>query len=73
CTVNDYVSSIMKMACEILEMLAAGLKIPPINTFSKLLMDEESDSVFRLNHYPPCPDDLFKGGNLIGFGEHTDP
>ncbi|CAI9760525.1 unnamed protein product [Fraxinus pennsylvanica] len=73
CIVNDYVSSVKKMACEILEMLAEGLKIQPRNTFSKLLMDEESDSVFRLNHYPPCPDDQFKGRNLIGFGEHTDP
>lgn len=54
-------------------MLAEGLRIPP-ESFSKLLMDEQSDSVFRVNHYPPCPD--FKeseGRKLIGFGEHTDP
>ncbi|KAL2472754.1 Gibberellin 2-beta-dioxygenase 1 [Forsythia ovata] len=73
CIVNGYVSSVKKMACEILEMLAEGLKIEPRNIFSKLVMDEESDSIFRLNHYPPCPDDQFKGRNLIGFGEHTDP
>ncbi|CAA2982792.1 Gibberellin 2-beta-dioxygenase 1 [Olea europaea subsp. europaea] len=70
---NDYVSFVKKMACEILEMLAEGLKIQPRNTFNKLVMNEESDSIFRLNHYPPCLDDQFKGGNLIGFGEHTDP
>ncbi|CAA0815922.1 Gibberellin 2-beta-dioxygenase 1 [Striga hermonthica] len=62
------------MTCEILEMLADGLKIQPRNTFSKLLMDEESDSVFRLNHYPPRPDySNSDERNLIGFGEHTDP
>ncbi|KAL6570576.1 Gibberellin 2-beta-dioxygenase 1 [Orobanche gracilis] len=72
--VNEYVSTVKKMACEILEMIADGLKIKPRTTFSKLLMDEESDSVFRLNHYPPCPDfPESNDSNLIGFGEHTDP
>ncbi|KAL0328342.1 UNVERIFIED_CONTAM: Gibberellin 2-beta-dioxygenase 1 [Sesamum calycinum] len=71
CAVNDYLSAVKKMACEILEMLADGLKIQPRNAFSKLLMDEESDSVFRVNHYPPLEES--GGGNLIGFGAHTDP
>nr|AAT92094.1 GA 2-oxidase 2 [Nerium oleander] len=72
--VNDYVSSVKKMACEILELMAEGLNIQPKNVFSKLLMDEQSDSVFRLNHYPPYPDlQELHGRNLIGFGEHTDP
>ncbi|XP_073039200.1 gibberellin 2-beta-dioxygenase 1-like [Primulina eburnea] len=72
---KDYVSAVKKMAFEILEMLADGLKIQPRNVFSKLLMDEQSDSVFRVNHYPPCPDlgESNGAGNLIGFGEHTDP
>ncbi|XP_059661362.1 gibberellin 2-beta-dioxygenase 1-like [Cornus florida] len=76
CAVNDYVSAVKKMACEIVELLADGLKIQPRNVFSKLLMDEQSDSVFRLNHYPPCPelqDDDMNDPNMIGFGEHTDP
>ncbi|PIN09354.1 Iron/ascorbate family oxidoreductase [Handroanthus impetiginosus] len=74
CVVNEYVSAVKKMACEILEMLADGLKINPRNCFSKLLMDEQSDSVFRLNHYPPCPQfPESNGKNFIGFGEHTDP
>lgn len=68
---NKYLSAVKKMACEILEMLADGLKIQPRNAFSKLVMDEQSDSVFRVNHYPPCPDN--NGSNLIGFGAHTDP
>ncbi|KAK1362390.1 Gibberellin 2-beta-dioxygenase 1 [Heracleum sosnowskyi] len=66
--VNDYVSAVKKMACRILELLAEGLSIDEKNVFSKLVMDKQSDSVFRLNHYPPSPDK-----NLIGFGEHTDP
>ncbi|PHU12780.1 Gibberellin 2-beta-dioxygenase 1 [Capsicum chinense] len=72
--VNDYVSAVKKMACEVLEMLAEGLKIHQRNVFSKLLMDEESDSVFRVNHYASCSEiDEFNGNNVIGFGEHTDP
>ncbi|XVF04471.1 hypothetical protein REPUB_Repub05bG0085800 [Reevesia pubescens] len=72
---NNYTSAVKKMACEILEMIADGLKIQPRNAMSKLLMDEQSDSVFRLNHYPPCPDvqPLNGNSNVIGFGEHTDP
>lgn len=71
---SDYMSAVKKMACEILEKMADGLKIQPRNVLSKLLMDEQSDSVFRLNHYPPCPNvQPLNGGNVIGFGEHTDP
>ncbi|KAM7503853.1 hypothetical protein LguiB_002757 [Lonicera macranthoides] len=69
--VSDYVGAVKNMACEILEMLADGLKIEEKDVFSKLLMDEESDSLFRLNHYPPSPSPEKEG--LIGFGEHTDP
>nr|AID65071.1 gibberellin 2-oxidase 2 [Diospyros kaki] len=70
----DYVSAVKKMACEVLELMAEGLKIQQRNVFSKLLMDEQSDSVFRLNHYPPCPElQEMNDRNLIGFGEHTDP
>ncbi|KAI3708220.1 hypothetical protein L2E82_37380 [Cichorium intybus] len=74
--VKDYVTAVKKMACEILELLADELKLKPRNVFSKLLMDEQSDSVFRVNYYPPCPDlqeHETKGKKLIGFGEHTDP
>ncbi|PSR96478.1 Gibberellin 2-beta-dioxygenase [Actinidia chinensis var. chinensis] len=69
--VNEYVSAVKSMACEILGLLSDGLKIQHRNVFSKLLMDEQSDSVFRMNHYPPCQG--VDGRDLIGFGEHTDP
>nr|KJB82111.1 hypothetical protein B456_013G176900 [Gossypium raimondii] len=74
---DNYMAAVKKMACEILEMIADGLKIQPRNVLSKLMMDEQSDSVFRLNHYPPCPEVVQSlngtSSNVIGFGEHTDP
>ncbi|XP_077249540.1 gibberellin 2-beta-dioxygenase 1-like [Tasmannia lanceolata] len=70
---SDYISAVKKLACEVLELLAEELEIKPRNSFSKLLMDEESDSVFRLNHYQTCPELQGLNCNLIGFGEHTDP
>ncbi|XP_076923408.1 gibberellin 2-beta-dioxygenase 1-like [Bidens hawaiensis] len=76
CAVDDYVTAVKNMACKILEMMADELKLEQRNVFSKLLMDEQSDSVFRVNYYPPCPEvqeSEIDGGNLIGFGEHTDP
>nr|QCQ83073.1 putative gibberellin 2-beta-dioxygenase 1 [Ambrosia artemisiifolia] len=74
--VNDYVTVVKNMACEIMELLADEMKLQPRNVFSKMLMDEQSDSVFRLNHYPPFPEfqeSETNGRKLIGFGEHTDP
>ncbi|XP_019172474.1 PREDICTED: gibberellin 2-beta-dioxygenase 1-like [Ipomoea nil] len=53
--VSDYVTDVKRMACEIFELMAKGLKIQPKNVFSRLVMDEESDSMLRPNHYPPCP------------------
>ena len=65
-----------KMCCLVLELMADGLGIEPRNVLSKLLKDEKSDSCFRINHYPPCPEvqqAALNGRNLLGFGEHTDP
>lgn len=79
-------SAVKKMACEILELMAEGLNIQEKDVFSKLLMDKESDCMFRINHYPPCPDMIMGttlnnnnnknkngGESVVGFGEHTDP
>ncbi|KAL6206859.1 hypothetical protein ACLB2K_024105 [Fragaria x ananassa] len=72
--VEDYLSAVKRMACEVLEMMADGLGIDQRNALSKLLRDEKSDSCFRLNYYPPCPElQTLSGRNVIGFGEHTDP
>ncbi|XP_073282718.1 gibberellin 2-beta-dioxygenase-like [Primulina huaijiensis] len=75
--VNEYVSTVRNMACEVLEMIADELQIQPRDFLSKLIRDERSDSCFRLNHYPPCPEPLLNqtlsDRNMIGFGEHTDP
>ncbi|KAJ6402253.1 hypothetical protein OIU84_014361 [Salix udensis] len=72
--VEDYLLGVKRMTFEVLELMADGLEIESRNVFSRLLRDDESDSCFRLNHYPPCPElQALTGGNLIGFGEHTDP
>ncbi|KAI3922994.1 hypothetical protein MKW98_013528 [Papaver atlanticum] len=67
---HNYIELVKKLGCLVLELLADGLKIEPRNTLSSLLEDEESDSFFRLNHYPPCP---VNSRDVVGFGEHTDP
>ncbi|XP_028783117.1 gibberellin 2-beta-dioxygenase 1-like [Neltuma alba] len=76
---NEYITAVRKMAREILDLMAEGLNIQPKNVFSRLVTDKQSDSVFRLNHYPACPELAMNGvkedptENKIGFGEHTDP
>ncbi|XP_065878415.1 gibberellin 2-beta-dioxygenase [Euphorbia lathyris] len=70
CDLEEYVTEVKRMSYQVLELMADGLGIEPRNVLSKLLKDEKSDSCFRLNYYPPCPEG---GRNLIGFGEHTDP
>ncbi|KAL5577229.1 hypothetical protein UlMin_018928 [Ulmus minor] len=72
--IENYVSAVKKMAFKIMELVADGLGIEDRNVFSRMLSDEKSDSCFRLNHYPPCPElQALSGRNLVGFGEHTDP
>ncbi|KAE9462014.1 hypothetical protein C3L33_06069, partial [Rhododendron williamsianum] len=72
--VNEYIGKVKGVVCRVLELIADGLRIEPRDVLSKLLRDEKSDSFFRLNHYPPCPElQTLSGRNLVGFGEHTDP
>lgn len=67
-------AAVRRLACRVLELLAEGLGLAQRNALSRLLVDEESDSMFRLNHYPPCPPlSGAPGFGLTGFGEHTDP
>ncbi|KAK7359619.1 hypothetical protein VNO77_01581 [Canavalia gladiata] len=73
---EHYIFAMKKMCCEVLELMAEGLGIGGRNVFSKMVRDERSDSCFRVNHYPACPElqvQALSGRNLIGFGEHTDP
>ncbi|CAK9177990.1 unnamed protein product [Ilex paraguariensis] len=86
--VNDYVSAVRNRLCGVLEMIVDGLKIRQRNVSSRLLKDQNSDSCFRLNHYPPCLEhqafslnhyppspahQAFSDQSLIGFGEHKNP
>ncbi|KAI3737867.1 hypothetical protein L2E82_27881 [Cichorium intybus] len=75
--ISGYVEAVRGLACEILGLMANGIGVPP-SLFVTLLTDHDSDSLFRLNHYPPVTDtsssSSFHGGNTpIGFGDHSDP
>ncbi|KAK7264753.1 hypothetical protein RJT34_32363 [Clitoria ternatea] len=63
-----YTEAVRELACEILELMAEGLGVPDTFIFSRLIRDLDSDSVLRLNHYPPI-----NINNMVGFGEHSDP
>lgn len=83
--VNGYVEAVRGLACEILELIAEGLWVPDTSVFSRLIRDVESDSLIRLNHYPPImdgdtspspssfPPHHQQQQKRIGFGEHSDP
>ncbi|ONK69008.1 uncharacterized protein A4U43_C05F18320 [Asparagus officinalis] len=70
---NEYISAIRNLAAEVLELMAQGLGMKQRDILSKLVMSQDSDLMFRLNHYPPCPVLKELNCNLTGFGEHTDP
>ncbi|KAI3717629.1 hypothetical protein L1987_69366 [Smallanthus sonchifolius] len=74
CTVSCYVECVRELACKILELIAKGLGVPR-SFFSHLVRRFDSDSLLRLNHYPPVSDTShsFQRGSSIGFGEHSDP
>ncbi|XP_010270855.1 PREDICTED: gibberellin 2-beta-dioxygenase 2-like [Nelumbo nucifera] len=80
CAVNDYIQAVRDLACEILDLIAEALRVPDRSVLSSLVRDVDSDSLFRLNHYPP-PGTDYKDWSTsrhhhrhrIGFGEHTDP
>ncbi|XP_020254363.1 gibberellin 2-beta-dioxygenase 2-like [Asparagus officinalis] len=76
---DEYVDAVKRLACEILDMLGEGLGVKDKWAFSRLLRDKDSDSLIRMNHYPPYHNTAGskdgKGSNncRIGFGEHSDP
>ncbi|XP_047166246.1 gibberellin 2-beta-dioxygenase 2-like [Vigna umbellata] len=75
-SLSAYTEAVKELACEILEVMAEELGVPDTWVFSRLIRDGESDSVLRLNHYPPIINrDKDKSSQItkVGFGEHSDP
>ncbi|KAF8727102.1 hypothetical protein HU200_019608 [Digitaria exilis] len=52
--VNEYVGAVRQLACDILDLLGEGLGLKDPRSFSKLITDTDSDSLLRINHYPPA-------------------
>ncbi|KAH7666584.1 Gibberellin 2-beta-dioxygenase protein [Dioscorea alata] len=81
--VNEYVGEVRELACEILDLIAQGLGLKDCGVFSSMIRDIDSDSLFRLNHYPPspspspspfsCKSTSTTNTAKIRFGEHSDP
>jgi len=74
---NEYILAVRNLAGEVLGLIAEGMGMESRDELSRLVMSDESDIMFRLNHYPPCPLPQQvqepKDCGLTGFGEHTDP
>ncbi|XP_040385010.1 gibberellin 2-beta-dioxygenase 3-like [Oryza brachyantha] len=72
---GEYSAAVRRVACGVLELMAEGLGVGPADAVARLVAREDSDSILRVNHYPPRPELGGGGGgpNLTGFGEHTDP
>ncbi|KAJ0743461.1 putative gibberellin 2-beta-dioxygenase [Helianthus annuus] len=75
CAVDDYIQAVKELTSELLEILALGLSLPDTNVISRLIQDVDSDSCFRVNHYPGVKPESnqAKPDHRIGFGEHSDP
>lgn len=50
---NEYVEAVKGLACDILDLLGEGLGLKDPRLFSKLITEADSDSLLRINHYPP--------------------
>nr|AVP71905.1 GA2ox2 [Paris polyphylla var. yunnanensis] len=73
--VNEYVEGTRGLACDILEMMGEELRLDDRRALSKLIRDDENDSLIRFNHYGPhcCSSNKNGKSPRIGFGEHSDP
>jgi gibberellin 2-oxidase len=70
---NEYIAAVRKVAARVLEAMAEGLGIAPLDALSAMVAAQGSDQVFRVNHYPPCTALQGLGHSATGFGAHTDP
>jgi gibberellin 2-oxidase len=70
---GEYVAAVRAVALRVMEAMAEGLGIAPLDAISGMVSAEGSDQVFRVNHYPPCAALQGRGCSATGFGEHTDP
>ncbi|PUZ63554.1 hypothetical protein GQ55_3G076900 [Panicum hallii var. hallii] len=66
---DEYVAAVRRMTGAVLELMAEGLGLEDTGALARLVLAGDSDSMLRVNHYPPRPEP----GRLTGFGEHTDP
>ncbi|XP_004150902.1 gibberellin 2-beta-dioxygenase 2 [Cucumis sativus] len=75
CVLNGYIEEIKNVACEVLDLVAEGLGISDASIFSRMILDDQNDSLFRINRYRPFAEDIINHPppNTIGFSEHTDP
>ncbi|XP_059434066.1 gibberellin 2-beta-dioxygenase 2-like isoform X2 [Corylus avellana] len=79
--VNGYVEAVRELACELLDLTAEGLLVSDRSLFTRLIRDVDSDSILRLNHYPPIQVDSNDrdsspssyANSKVGFGAHSDP
>jgi len=71
--VKEYVEVVKEVTCDILDLVVEGLGVPDKLALSSLIRDFHSDSVLRINHYPPLKVKTKGNKNSIGFGAHSDP
>lgn len=67
--------AVRHLACQILDLLGEGLGLRDPASISRLITTTDSDSLVRINHYPPSAagDGGVKAASSVGFGEHSDP
>jgi len=63
--IEEYIEEMEKLASKLLELIALSLGLEAMR-FEEFFKD--TTSVFRINHYPPCPSPEL----ALGMGRHKD-